>query len=393
MGLYLRKCLSSGPVRLNLSKSGLGLSLGVKGARLGMGPAGTYVHAGRHGLYYRKHMSSGSGRSRGQGAEAGDAGAGCVILLLVVAAVVAGVWLIHNPAILATVLVVALALAVSVWLVRLRRRRLLAAYEQALGRAFINAQSPPDQVALFGLAQQQKRLPKGESARRKVRKIDADLYQAVLDQVLEDDHITVTEAALVRAAEQTLELEPDDRLQAKKDLFSAAYLEAIEDRRITTEELDKLRNLITRLSIPQDEVESELKILREIMAAQALRLPLPQLLAGDLSVPIQKSEIAFHQCAARVLSKRKSKDSPSGYEYTVRRDGTMVLTNKRICVVGDGTTQIRYGEIADLDVDIDEGLIEISKSGSGRPTFLKATSPLYVGRVIELLMNGGEGEE
>lgn len=53
MSFYLRKSISVGPLRFNLSKSGLGLSVGVKGLRLGTGPRGNYVHMGRNGLYYR----------------------------------------------------------------------------------------------------------------------------------------------------------------------------------------------------------------------------------------------------------------------------------------------------------------------------------------------------
>jgi hypothetical protein len=52
MGWYLRKSFSFGPLRLNLSKSGLGYSFGVKGARIGTGPRGNYIHMGRYGLYY-----------------------------------------------------------------------------------------------------------------------------------------------------------------------------------------------------------------------------------------------------------------------------------------------------------------------------------------------------
>ena len=58
MGFYIRKSVSVGPFRLNLSKSGLGLSVGVKGFRVGVGPAGQYVHMGRGGIYYRKTFSS-----------------------------------------------------------------------------------------------------------------------------------------------------------------------------------------------------------------------------------------------------------------------------------------------------------------------------------------------
>lgn len=56
MGFYLRKSISVGMLRFNLSKSGIGVSGGVKGFRIGTGPKGTYVHAGRGGLYYREYL-------------------------------------------------------------------------------------------------------------------------------------------------------------------------------------------------------------------------------------------------------------------------------------------------------------------------------------------------
>ena len=56
MGFYLRKSVRVGPLRFNLSKSGVGVSAGVKGFRLGTGPRGNYVHVGRGGLYYRKTL-------------------------------------------------------------------------------------------------------------------------------------------------------------------------------------------------------------------------------------------------------------------------------------------------------------------------------------------------
>lgn len=59
MGFYLRKAFSFGPLRLNLSKSGVGASFGVKGARIGVSPSGrAYVHAGRGGFYFRQQIGS-----------------------------------------------------------------------------------------------------------------------------------------------------------------------------------------------------------------------------------------------------------------------------------------------------------------------------------------------
>ena len=60
MGFYLRKSVRLGPLRFNLSKSGIGTSVGVTGFRIGTGPRGNYVHMGRGGLYYRSTLPSSS---------------------------------------------------------------------------------------------------------------------------------------------------------------------------------------------------------------------------------------------------------------------------------------------------------------------------------------------
>ncbi len=69
----------------------------------------------------------------------------------------------------------------------------------------------------------------------------------------------------------------------------------------------------------------------------------------------------------------------------------MILTNKRVFVMGDGTTNIYFTDVGDVDVDIDEGLIEISKVGSSRPIVLKTKSPIYIGRAIDLLVKAEAG--
>ena len=59
MSFYLRKSIKVGPVRFNLSKSGVGVSTGFKGFRVGTGPRGNYIHMGVGGIYYRKTLSDG----------------------------------------------------------------------------------------------------------------------------------------------------------------------------------------------------------------------------------------------------------------------------------------------------------------------------------------------
>lgn len=62
MGFYLRKSVSVGPVRFNLSKSGIGVSAGIKGLRIGTGPRGNYVQMGRGGIYFRQTIPSSDSR-------------------------------------------------------------------------------------------------------------------------------------------------------------------------------------------------------------------------------------------------------------------------------------------------------------------------------------------
>jgi hypothetical protein len=62
MPFFIRKAISVGPFRFNLSKSGVGVSTGIKGLRLSIGPRGNYIFAGRHGLYYRATLPKFSGQ-------------------------------------------------------------------------------------------------------------------------------------------------------------------------------------------------------------------------------------------------------------------------------------------------------------------------------------------
>lgn len=57
MAWYLRKSVSVGPIRFNISKSGIGTSVGVKGFRVGVKSNGrSYVHAGTHGISYHQEF-------------------------------------------------------------------------------------------------------------------------------------------------------------------------------------------------------------------------------------------------------------------------------------------------------------------------------------------------
>jgi hypothetical protein len=55
--VYIRRAVSVGPFRFNLSKGGIGLSPGIKGLRIGPGPLGNYIHmAGRRWHHRPPHQ-------------------------------------------------------------------------------------------------------------------------------------------------------------------------------------------------------------------------------------------------------------------------------------------------------------------------------------------------
>jgi hypothetical protein len=47
-----------GPLRLNLSRAGIGCSVGVKGLRIGAGLRGPYVSGGHGGVYFRESLNA-----------------------------------------------------------------------------------------------------------------------------------------------------------------------------------------------------------------------------------------------------------------------------------------------------------------------------------------------
>lgn len=59
MGFFFRKSINVGPVRINLSMSGIGISLGVIGARAGTRPdRKKFIAVGRKGFFYRKFLTT-----------------------------------------------------------------------------------------------------------------------------------------------------------------------------------------------------------------------------------------------------------------------------------------------------------------------------------------------
>jgi uncharacterized protein DUF4236 len=88
MGIFFRKSVSFGPVRLNFSKSGVGVSAGIKGLRAGVTSRGkSYVAGGRYGIYFRHSLSDNEPAIRN--VEAGGHWLGVILLVFALGFIVA----------------------------------------------------------------------------------------------------------------------------------------------------------------------------------------------------------------------------------------------------------------------------------------------------------------
>lgn len=52
-------------------------------------------------------------------------------------------------------------------------------------------------------------------------------------------------------------------------------------------------------------------------------------------------------------------------------------------MVGDGTTSIPFEKILDVEVDVDDQRIAVTKDGRQTPYYLTAVDPIYTGAVSE----------
>lgn len=385
MGLFLRKAFSSGPVRLNVSKGGLGVSGGVKGARLSAGPRGLHLFAGRGGLYYRKRVG---GSARGEE----GSGSGCLLLLLilaVVAAVSAAVsWLGDHP-LAAAGIGAGLLAGLAAWLiVRHRRKAALGEYRAALEEGLVSGGQGVSEGLMANLARLRERAPESGKWRQRLARTEGDVYQALLDRVLDDGVITGGERRRLRALEGLARMPAEVVLAVKLEVFEAAYVDAVADRRITEEEYERLHNLAAGLEIPSDTVLREMEVVEDIRRAQGLEPPLPELDPEVSPLHVTRNETLHHVGTGQVYTRRRDESEPDGWHYTLKRDGDLVLTSRRLRVEDSGTTTLKLEEIEDLEVDLDRGYIFISKSNSGRPTVISSTRPVELARMLELLAGG-----
>lgn len=379
MGFYLKKKFKAGPVRVNLSEGGLGDATGSKE------PQGGRVNAGREGLYYRKNLSK---KKDAVSDIKGPEGLFFKILLVLLAITILYMivrWLTAHPFIS---LMFAVLAGGGYWLFAKGKRKgdeRFAALKKLYDDIFVRCSLPPEEEHLSRIRENKRELVRNEKMKARIEELEREVYAALIDHILEDESISREEKTLVEKLNGITDIDGAFKSKRSEEIYRLYYLDAVADRAISKRELEMLDDIVEVLGIDRSRIKNELSVVDEIRRAQELSLPLASI--GEVPVKIPKSETAYYSSEGRVLTRRKVKEGPAPeYEYIVEREGPFVITDRRILVVSEGTDTVEMNEILDIDVDLDEGMIVISKETSTEPVLLQSHEPIYAGRIIDLLV-------
>lgn len=418
MAFYIRKSFRMGPLRLNLSKGGLGASVGVTGARVGLTPGGrAYVHAGRGGVYSRHYLgtvsdakprrvSSGTvtlyedtGVTYPSGARDPDRRAlaelqatasGDVVwpyLLLGAASLPVFALALGAESMDARLLLLGFGLATlllgAVPAARILRRRRARERLHALLIRSVAAARPLSDRALGQVraALDDRWLSAG------VRETELSLgYLAAARRIVDDGFATPQEMELLEQLEETFDLDPERCTAARVDAFRGVWLQAVADHELTVDEEENLAALREALRIPASAIAEELALVESLAELRLIR-------EGRLPVvepahPLRPGERCHFEGSARLLRERNLRTfQREGRRYRVRglvvdREGTLLVTDRRILLVHSGTTSIPLRSIVDVEVDLDRSLVRIVRDDVKGPTLFTTPDAELAGAVI-----------
>lgn len=391
VGFYLRKSFNFGPVRLNLSKSGLGVSAGIPGFRLGSGPRGSYLHAGREGLYYRKTLSTkkknnqqskvvqDSSSSIPAGSTTANTHSGQILLWIILGIVAiillkhALVWLSGKPGLITGVAISFVAFfIVPAWNQR-RYGGEIKRYKSWLERSFLDSTS-----SAKALVEEIPLISQGNL--EAAVNLEKNLYFQLLEQVIKKNADWEEGAKKISSYEKATNLNSDFIRQAKHDAFHRYYLEAIVDQKITQEEMGTFKALIRCLNIPRNVIEDEIGTINDVVRMQSLKWPLPPLV--DSSLRMSVDEVAYYSQPC-FLPPDSNNDMPK-----IEGDpATITVTNKRIFILTNRKRSIDLKDIEDIDVDLDKSFVMIKLKGTTSETCLQSKEPFYLGKIIDLTLS------
>ena len=389
MGFYIRKSFSEGPIRINLSKSGLGVSAGVRGARIGVGPRGAYVAGGRGGLYFRQNLKlnkrSHNNRTTNSNQILVDTGVTykesrrnhintktinsniltkrekkyqffLILFVLSLGLVSFSIKMIVIP-------IIFLVLTIHYYKKDKRIKEELRIVDELRSR-FINSfeldkiKEVSSEIDLLSL--QNKTVLGFEVIQELIYK-----YRDNLSQI---------DREVLESLTQLFALDRDDIKNIKYAVFSKIFNESIEDDFLDKNEEKRLLDYAKEMGLESGTIRDELEVISQMAT---IRDELANELSPiDIDISIQKSEKCYYETEGKLLNSKILRSYTVDGErikevgYVVKKEGSIYLTNKRILLVGNGTYEIRLNKIIDIVADNESNIVEFIVDGKKKPIIL-----------------------
>ncbi len=431
MGFYLRKAFKLGPLRLNLSQHGIGVSGGVTGARVGLMPGGrVYTHAGRYGLYHRRVWGRVGGESGDGGGAAAETpppprvlrvdtgitygrdqadtadtdaelpfdaappdapGITTPITLTVVLAAGAVLATVNDPPSVGVAVACGVAaLAGVVWTVRriTHRERLNAWLDLLEPLGDRPAREWPQQREQIERLDGERPLPADERHDLGTRAhLDLSLA-AVLDGQVTDAELTRLEGV-----SQVFDLDPTAVRTHRVHAYRAVHLEAVADRELDADEERTLAHVRARLALDDDDLADEDAVadrLRRLRAFREGTLPTVEP-DPDERRYLRRGETCHLRAPARLLRERVlERFQRNRRKHVVRglslyREGSLLITDRRLLLLGEKRTEIPLRAVIDCEVDLDRALVTLERSDRVRPIHLTTPDAETAGTLIARL--------
>jgi hypothetical protein len=446
MAYYIRKAFKSGPVRMNLSKGGIGFSMGVTGARVGLNSRGAYIHGGRHGLYYREQIgrkrkkkstkpsfisdNSGNKYTLPDTAETTTSAVSLfrdtgetlgrplwiknprkplpvwaqppimpkhMIALAVVAAIFFLIGLTTPGAslsILNLLILIALGGAAVHGLIARRKCESVVINLEQIFAANSLGKSPEVNLQNAKI----KTLDIREivaAATSDIRKKPAawlawsaaEIHFIVTSEAIRSENISLKTA--LDALDEHLPLVSAGRNHLRQALIGAAIDDLLEDHLISDEEEVAARAFLDESGLGHEVLEREYDlILHYSKIREAIKAPFE---AIDAGVSLVRGEVAYNRFElARVLNERIldrfQRDNVSyrvvGYE--VELEGQAVITDRRLMIVGRGAREYRLNSIHHIYADVEAGVVELVIRERQTPVILTVDEPLLFAARLEM---------
>jgi len=434
MAFYLRKAFKVGPLRLNLSKSGLGLSAGVTGARIGLSPKGAYVHGGRHGIYYRKYLKKGKGNPTGSRPVTKSSSTLAPTSYIPNETEVLKQWrssgthyslvdtnvtfsnslatqkapykapddYLPNPtsykgpskmvlvlstlAFFVTLYFSTVSMAVPFFLIgcaaftyRMMNDRAYAQAEKALTDITIRTEQiqgfPDSAMAMIN------RLPKRWKYWVSVK------LQIVLSE-LAMRHQEIDMNALFQSLDSRLLIDSDTVAHIRGSIFSMILDEMLSDHQLDEKEDLAIKRILGSSGLDKSSIDREstrinhYRILKEAISEKLKPI--------EVDIPLVQGEVAYFEVTpVRLLTERvqnrfqRNRIQYVEMGYEVELEGRLVLTDRRVLLIDSGSREYRINQILDITTDPDAGIIELTMSGRQTPVILSSQNLMVLAAKIQ----------